>query len=302
MEADTLSFYPHLAFPLFTRRHCTLSSPLFCVIKLVRGFSSFKCSCFYFKAVQETIKWNNNSCNSIPLFVLNLLFSLSKGRWEGQAQWHTDDKEIMQMLGVRDVHRLFLSWGKCQKEWFEYSLTWNGWRKCLWENFEWHISNVWPGLQTGYYYLCWEAISPYEVMGGIQWLIVSRILYRSNYTEMEKKTEKNREKKEGRGHVPLGQHVRHRKSVSTKPACHKATLLLQASLSPDGWCVGLLMVKGDIKWTTCVSTCVSAHSSQQRRAVQEQKSQQGCWVKRKKCAFIDIFGSFKGLLLVNSSF
>lgn len=185
----TVSFYPHLAFPLFTRRHCTLSSPLFCVIKLVRGFSSFKCSCYYFKAVQETIKWNNNSCNSIPSFVLNLLFSLSKGRWEGQAQWHMDDKEIMQMLGVRDVHRFFLSWGKCQKEWFEYSLTWNVWRKCLWENFEWHISNVWPGPQTGYY-ICWEAISPYEVMGVIQWLIVSRILYRSNYTEMEKKNRK----------------------------------------------------------------------------------------------------------------
>lgn len=62
----------------------------------------------------------------------------------------------------------FLSWGKCQKEWFEYSLTWNVWRKCLWENFQWlSVSIVWPGLQTGYYLTC-EAISPLIIwqMGG----------------------------------------------------------------------------------------------------------------------------------------
>lgn len=99
--------------------------------------------------------------------------------------------------------------------------------------------------------------------GGIQWLIVSNILYWSNYTEMKKKIpEKKREKKRKNEQVmSLWDMSDTGNPCQPRPACHTATLLLQASLSPDGWRVGLLMVKGDIRWTTCVSTCVSAHSS-----------------------------------------
>lgn len=40
------------------------------------------------------------------------------------TQQRRDDKEIMQMLEMRDAY-CTLCHGKCQEEWFEYSLTWN---------------------------------------------------------------------------------------------------------------------------------------------------------------------------------
>lgn len=66
--------------------------------------------------------------------------------------------------------------------------------------------------------------------------------------------QKNRkeERKEGREEVtPLWDNTPDTGNpCQARPRRQTATLLLQASLSPDGWCAGLLMVKGDIRWTT----------------------------------------------------
>ena len=51
------------------------------------------------------------------------------------------------------------------------------------------------------------------------------------------------EREGSRVHVPLAQHVKHRKSLSGR---RQLLLLLQASLSPDECCVGLLGVKRDV--------------------------------------------------------
>lgn len=56
-----------------------------------------------------------------------------------------------------------------------------------------------------------------------------------------------------------------------------ATLLLQASLSPDGRHVGLLMVKGDTSWTTCVPTCASSHFSNSFSTRQPAEAAEPSW-------------------------
>lgn len=69
------------------------------------------------------------------------------------------------------------------------------------------------------------------------------------------KEKKRDDRRKGGVHVPLAQHVKHRKSLSR---LKQLLLLLQASLSPDECCVRLLRVKRDIReiYFDCASTCV----------------------------------------------
>lgn len=68
-----------------------------------------------------------------------------------------------------------------------------------------------------------------------------------------RKEKKKRGRKEGRSSCPLGTTCQ-TQEIPVRPgqAVTQLLLLLQASLSPDGCCVGLLRVKRDVRWTTCI--------------------------------------------------
>lgn len=118
----------------------------------------------------------------------------------------------------------------------------------------------------------------------IHWHLLSNILYRYNYTDIKKKkTEKKRGKKRGKRSRPFGTTCQ-TQEIPVREG-QPATLRLQASLSPGGWRIGLLMVKGDTSWTSCVSTCASSHSSCQFTAAQEQNSQLRALSNNRKALF-----------------